>query len=71
MGELALSRAASVGGDLCLGEITSGLQQLFRPLDAASDDVLVRRRSGGGISMPREAVAVVRECGQLRQGNAG
>ena len=26
-----------MGGDRFLGEITSGLQQLFRPLDAASD----------------------------------
>jgi hypothetical protein len=37
----------------------------------ALEDVLVRRHSGGGIARPREAVAVVRDCGPLRQGKAG
>jgi hypothetical protein len=44
---------------------------MFGPLDAAQEDVLVRRRSGDGIAMPRETVAVVRDRGQLRQGKAG
>src|SRR5262245_39476903 len=45
MGELALVREAGVRGDLRQGEVASGLQQLLGPLDAAGDDVLVRRQS--------------------------
>src|SRR5262249_54818757 len=45
MGELALVREAGVRGDLRQGEVASGLQELPGPLDAAGDDVLVRRQS--------------------------
>jgi hypothetical protein len=70
-GEPALVREAGAGGDLRRGQAGSWLRELLGPLDAAQDDVPVRRHSGGGIAMPREAVAVVRDCGQLRQGKAG
>src|SRR5215467_6758403 len=45
-GELALVREAGVRGDLGQGEGAAALQELLGPLDAASDDVLVRRQSG-------------------------
>ena len=43
MGELALVREPGVRGDLRQGKLGSGLEELSRPLDAAQDDVLVRR----------------------------
>src|SRR5262249_31069963 len=66
MGELALVREAGVDGDLRQGGVASGLQELLGPLDAAGDDVLVRRQSGGRLELPREVVgAEVRGRGQL------
>src|SRR5262249_34802366 len=56
MGELALVREAGVRGDLRQGEAASGLQELLGPLDAAGDDVLVRRQSGGPLELPGEVV---------------
>jgi hypothetical protein len=43
MGELALIREPGVRGDLRQGQFGSGLEELPGPLDAAQDDVLVRR----------------------------
>ena len=43
MGELALIREPGVRGDFRQGKFASGLEELSRPLDAAQDDVLVRR----------------------------
>src|SRR5262249_49467414 len=54
MRELALVREAGVGGNLRQGEVAAGLQELLCPLDAAQDDVLVRRQSGGRLEPPRE-----------------
>src|SRR5262249_22816100 len=54
MGELALVREAGVRGDLHQGEVASGFHQLLGPLDAPSDDVLVRRQSGGPLELPGE-----------------
>jgi hypothetical protein len=68
---LALAREAGAGDDLGQGQVSCCLQEMFGPLDAAQKDLLVRRRSGVGIAMLREAVAVVRDCGPLRQGKAG
>src|SRR5262245_4980202 len=56
MGELALVREAGVRGDLRQGEVASGLQELLGPLDAAGDDVLVRRQPGGPLELPGEVV---------------
>ena len=44
MGELALVREAGVRGDLRQGKDRSFLQEVLGPLDAAHDDVLVRRQ---------------------------
>jgi hypothetical protein len=68
--ELALVREAGAGGDL-RGQAGSCRREVLGPFDAAQDYVSARRRSSCGIAMPREAVAVVRDCGQLRQGKAG
>jgi hypothetical protein len=37
MGELALVRESGARRDLCQGEVTVGLQELLRPLDAARE----------------------------------
>src|SRR5262245_10528913 len=72
MGELALVGEAGAQGDLRQGEVAPGLQQLPGPLDAAGDDVLVRRQSGGRLELPREVVgAEAGGRGQLPQGQAG
>ena len=72
MGELALVREAGVSGDLRQGEIAIGLQELLGPLDAAGDDVLVRRQPGGPPELRDEVVgAEAGDCGQLLQGRAG
>src|SRR6516165_3148082 len=42
-GELALVGEAGLKGDLRQGQLGCGLQELPGPLDAAEDDVLVRR----------------------------
>src|SRR5262249_44301290 len=71
MGELALVGEAGVRGDLRQGEVASGLQELPGPLDAAGDDVLVRRQSGGPLELPDEVVgAEAGDRGQLLQGRA-
>jgi len=56
MGELALVREAGACGDLRQGEIASGLHELLGPLDAAGEDVLVGRQSGGHLEL-REVIA--------------
>ena len=53
VGELALVRKAGVRGDLRQGQVGSCLQELPGPLDAAGDDVLVRRQPGGGLELVR------------------
>ena len=52
VGELALVREAGACGDLRQGQVRPCLQQLLGPLDAAEDDVLVRRQSRGGFEQP-------------------
>ena len=48
------------------------MQELLGPLDAARDDVLVRRQPGGRLELPREVVgAEAGDRGHLRQGQAG
>ena len=72
MGELALIGEAGPHGDLRQGEVTVQLQELLRPLDAASDDVLVRWQPGGRLELPREVVgAEAGDCRYLLQGRAG
>src|SRR5262245_40008597 len=56
MRELALVREAGVRGHLRQGEVASSLQELLGPLDAAGDDVLVRRQPGGPLELPGEVV---------------
>src|SRR5262249_11447468 len=56
MGELALVREPGDSGDLRQGEFASGLQELLGPLDAAGDDVLVRRQPRGRLGLPRAGV---------------
>src|SRR6516225_4529359 len=72
MGELALIREAGARGDLHQGQVVFGLQELPGPLDAAGDDVLVRRQPGGPPELRRKVVgAEAGDCGQLLQGRAG
>src|SRR6516225_8174240 len=71
MRELALIREAGVRGDLRQGEVASGLQELLGPLDAAGDDVLVRRQPGGPLELRDEVVGTeASDCGHLLQGRA-
>src|SRR5215475_764445 len=71
MRELALVREAGVRGHLRQGEVASGLQELLGPLDAARDDVLVRRQPGGPLELRDEVVgAEAGDGGQLLQGRA-
>src|SRR5262249_46592573 len=71
MGELALITEAGVRGDLHEGEVASGLHQLLGPLDAAGDDVLVRRQSGGPLELPGEVVGTeAGDGGHLPPGRA-
>src|SRR5215475_12323806 len=71
MRELALVREAGVRGDLRQGAVASGLQELLGPLDAAGDDVLVRRQPGGPLELRDEVVgAEAGDRGQLLQGRA-
>ena len=66
MRELALVTEAGVRGDLRQGEVASGLQELPGPLDAAGEDVLVRRQSGGPLELRDEVVgAEAGDRGQL------
>src|SRR5215468_2036464 len=72
MRELALVREAGVRGNLRQGEVASGLQELLGPLDAARNDVLVRRQPGGRLEPPREvAGAEMGRCRHLLQGQGG
>src|SRR4029079_2813964 len=69
MGELALIKEPGVRGDLRQGQFGSGLEELPGPLDAAQDDVLVRRQPGGPLELPHEvAGAEAGDRGQLLQG---
>ena len=71
MTEHALAREAGVRGDLRQGEVAA-LQEQPGPLDAAHDDELVRRQSGGRLELPREVVgAEAGDRGHLLQGQAG
>src|SRR5262249_4650501 len=71
MGELALVRKAGVRGDLRQGGVASGLQELPGPLDAAGDDVLVRRQPRGPLELRGEVGgAEAGDRGQLLQGRA-
>src|SRR3979490_3198225 len=56
LAEHALVREAGARGDLRQGQVRSCLQELLRPLDAAHDDVLVRRQPGGRLELPGEVV---------------
>src|SRR5258708_29251721 len=72
MAELALVREAGVRGDLRQGKVRSCLHELLGPLDAAHNDVLVRRQSSGCLELPCEVAEV--EAGDrspLLQGRAG
>src|SRR5215472_11165212 len=72
MTELALIREAGVRGHLRQGEVASGLQELLGPLDAAGDDVLVRRQSSGPLELPDKVVGTdVGDSGHLLQSRAG
>src|SRR5215510_5640354 len=72
MGELALIREAGARGDVGQGQARSSLQQLLGTLDAAQDDVLVRRQPGGRLELPGEMVgAQAGDRGQLLQARAG
>jgi hypothetical protein len=58
--------------DLAQGEVRAGLQELLSPLDAAGDEVLVRRQPGGRRELPREVVdAEMGDGSQLPQSQAG
>src|SRR5262245_26095151 len=71
MGELALIREPGVRGDLRQGQFGPGLQELPGPLDAAQDDVLVRRQPGGPLELRDEVVGAEAGDGrQLLQGRA-
>jgi hypothetical protein len=71
-GELALVREAGVRCHLCQGQVGPRLQEVLGPLDAARDDVPMRRQPGGRLELPREVVdAEVRGRGQLPQAQAG
>ena len=72
MGELALVRETGVRGDLRQGQGAASLQELLGSLDAAGDDVLVRRQTRGRLELPSEVVgAEAGDRGQLLQGRAG
>src|SRR5262249_831808 len=64
MGEWALIREAGARRDLGQGEVTAGLKELLRPVDAAGEDVLVRRQPGCGFELSREVVGA--EVGRRR-----
>jgi hypothetical protein len=56
--EPALIREAGARRDLRAGEVAASSRELLGPLDAADDDVLVRRQSGGLLELPGEVVGV-------------
>jgi len=72
MGELALVREAGMRGDFRQGQIGSCMQEVLGPLDAAHDDVLVRRQPRGRLELSRKVVGTeAGDRGQLLQGWAG
>jgi hypothetical protein len=72
MGELALVGEAGGGGDLRQGKAAAVPEELFGPLDAAGDDVLVWRQARGRLELPGEVVgAETGDRRQLLQGRAG
>src|SRR5262249_52099359 len=72
VGELALVREAGDSGDLRQGQVAAPLQKLLGPLDAAQDDVLVRRQPGGPLELPGEVVGTeAGDSGHLLQAWAG
>src|SRR5262249_20217428 len=71
VGELALVGEADVRGDLRQGKVGSCLQEFLRALDAAGDDVLVRRQPGGRLELPRKVIgAEAGDLGHLLQSRA-
>jgi hypothetical protein len=64
-GELALVREPGEGGDLRQREVTRLSEEFPGALDAARDDVLVRRQPGGALELPGEVVGA--EAGDRRQ----
>src|SRR6516225_4233670 len=62
MRELALVRVAGLRGDLRQGQARPCLQELLGPLDAAGDDVLVRRQPGRRLELPGEVVGAEAGC---------
>src|SRR5262245_48158698 len=54
LAELALVRESGGRRDLGQGEVTVLLQELLGPVDAAGDDVLVRRQPGGPLELAGE-----------------
>jgi hypothetical protein len=72
MGELALIREAGARRDLRQRDVTVLSQELLGPLDAADDDVLVRRQPGGRLEPACEVVGTeVSGRRHLLQGQAG
>ena len=72
MAELALVREPGVGGDLRQRQVRPRLQEFSGPLDAAGDDVLVGRQSGGPLELPGEVVGTdAGDSGHLLQSRAG
>ena len=69
-GELALVREAGLCGDLRQGQVCPCLQEVLGPLDAAQDDVLVRRQPRGPLELSREAVGTGLACGYVREVSA-
>src|SRR5262245_2682814 len=66
MRELALVREAGVRGDLRQGEVASGLRELPGPLDAARDDVLMRRqRAASRPTHPSRSLAAAASNGRI------
>ena len=72
MSKLALVRKTNVGGEIRQGQVGPCLQKLPRLLDAAPDDILVRRQPGGLPELAGEVVgAQVRHRGHLLQAQVG
>jgi hypothetical protein len=65
LAELALVPEAGARGDFRQGQLAAALQELLGPLDAAGEDVLVRRQAGGPLEPPGEVTGA--EAGDRRQ----
>jgi hypothetical protein len=71
-GEVPLVPEPRPGRDLRQGEVVPASQQLPGPLDAAHDDVGVRRQPGGRLERPRRVVdAEMGDGSQRLQSPAG